>query len=145
MTSSAEIAPAATHSRKSVYLVLGSTLFAAAGQILMKFGTGYHMPAFDLHSTATWGPFALALLANYPLLLGYFVQSGTALLLILALRDGELSILFPIISLTYVWVGLLSLYFFHEQTNLWKAMGIALIVCGVGLLGRASSQPSSKA
>jgi multidrug transporter EmrE-like cation transporter len=140
MTSSTEAVLVRTHSRKSIYLVLGSTVFAAVGQILMKFGTGYHMPAFDLHATATWMPFVLALLGNYPLLLGYFVQSFNALLLILALKNGELSILFPIISLTYVWVAVASIYFFHDQANLWKSVGIALIIGGVALLGRASSR-----
>ena len=51
------------------------------------------------------------------------VQSGNALLLILALRDGELSMLYPIIALTYVWVNLLSMYFFHDQINLLKSAG----------------------
>ena len=74
-----------------------------------------------------------ALLGNYQLVLGYAAHSGNALLLILALRDGELSMLYPIIALTYVWVNLLSMYFFHEQMNVWKALGIALVIGGVAL------------
>jgi uncharacterized membrane protein len=77
---------------------------------------------------------------NYPLLLGYTAHSGNALLLILALREGELSMLYPIIALTYVWVNLLSMYFFHEHMNVWKATGILLVISGVALMGRASSR-----
>ncbi len=64
----------------------------------------------------------------------------TALLLILGLRDGQLSVLYPIISMSYVWVDLLSVYFFHDQINLWKAAGIAFVISGVGLLGWAGSR-----
>jgi multidrug transporter EmrE-like cation transporter len=131
---------AAGRSNKSIYMVLGCTVFAAAAQVLMKFGANHAMPQMSLSDYTTWMPFAMALLGNYPLLLGYCVQSGNALLLILALRDGELSMLYPIIALTYVWVNLLSMYFFHEHINVWKALGIALVIGGVALLGRASSR-----
>ena len=131
---------AVKRSNKSIYMVLGCTVFAAAAQVLMKFGANHAMPQMILTATSTWMPFALALLGNYMLLLGYCVQSGNALLLILALRDGELSMLYPIIALTYVWVNLLSMYFFREQMNIWKALGIVLVIGGVALLGRASAR-----
>ena len=38
----------------------------------------------------------------------------------LALRDGELSLLYPVIALTYVWVTVLSLVIFHEAMNPFK-------------------------
>jgi len=79
---------------------------------------------------------------NLPLLAGYCLYGINTLLLMLALRDGELSMLYPIIALTYVWVNVLSIYFFHEAMNLIKASGIALIIGGVALLGRASSSGS---
>lgn len=131
---------AAKRSNKSVYMVLGCTVFAATAQVLMKFGANNAMPPMVPTNPSTWMPFLMALLSNTPLVLGYCVQSGNALLLILALRDGELSMLYPIIALTYVWVNLLSMYFFHEHMNVWKALGIALVIGGVGLLGRASSR-----
>jgi len=46
-----------------------------------------------------------------------------AFLLILALRDGELSMLYPIIALTSVWVNILSMYFFGDHMNFWKGWG----------------------
>jgi multidrug transporter EmrE-like cation transporter len=121
-------------------MVLGCTVFAAASQVLMKFGATHPMPGFIAGDTSTWLPFLVALLGNYQLVLGYVVQSGNALLLILALREGELSMLYPIIALTYVWVNLLAMYFFHDRMNVWKAGGIALVIGGVALLGRASSR-----
>ncbi len=93
------------------------------------------MPPFEVSDPFK---FLFALLGNLPLLGGYSMSAGTAFLLILALRDGELSMLYPIIAMTYVWVNLLSMYFFHEQMNTWKGIGIILVIGGVGLLGRAA-------
>ena len=127
-------------SNKPIFMVAASTGFAAAAQIMMKFGAGHAMPKIDLAHPATLVAFALAVITNAPLFFGYSMNAGMAVLLILALKDGELSILYPIISLSYVWVNLLSMYFFHEHMNFWKAVGIALIIGGVGLLGKVSSR-----
>ncbi len=131
---------ASRRSNKSIYMVLGCTVFAATAQVLLKFGATHPMPQLQPADTSTWLPFLVALLGNYQLLLGYTAHSCNALLLILALKDGELSLLYPIIALTYVWVNLLSMYFFHEQMNAWKAGGIALVIAGVSLMGWASSR-----
>jgi len=141
MASSASVVPRqASRSNKSIYMVLGCTVFAAAAQVLLKFGANHAMPTMSLADPSTWKPFLVALLGNYQLLLGYTAHSCNALLLILALKDGELSLLYPIIALTYVWVNLLSMYFFHESMNLWKGVGIALVIAGVSLMGWASSR-----
>jgi multidrug transporter EmrE-like cation transporter len=121
-------------------MVLGCTVFAAAAQVLLKFGANHPMPQLSPADASTWLPFLIALLGNYPLLLGYTAHSCNALLLILALKDGELSLLYPIIALTYVWVNLLSMYFFHEPMNVWKGVGIALVIGGVSVMGWASSR-----
>jgi drug/metabolite transporter (DMT)-like permease len=134
----------ASSSKKSIYLVCGCTVFAAVAQVLMKFGAANEMPKLDMTNPGNWIPFILAIIANLPLFLGYCTSAGTAVLLILALRDGELSTLYPIISLSYVWVNLLSMYFFHDRMNIWKVAGIAFIIGGVGLLGRAGSKQAAE-
>ncbi|HTS30552.1 MAG TPA: EamA family transporter [Bryobacteraceae bacterium] len=110
--------------RKSVLLVFSCTVLGAAAQILMKTG----MAHFDPHLPA--------LLTNFPLIAGYFLYGVNTLMLVLALREGELSMLYPIIALTYVWVTLLSYWLLHEPPNLYKNLGIAIIVIGVAVLGR---------
>jgi multidrug transporter EmrE-like cation transporter len=60
------------------------------------------------------------------------------LLLVLALRHSELSLLYPVIAMTYVWVTILSKVVFHEAFNLWKLAGIAVIITGVAILGRGN-------
>lgn len=112
--------------RQSIALVFGCTLFGAAGQILIKTGA----------NTLT-GVSPIQMLMTPPLFLGYSLYGISTVLLVLALRDGELSILYPVISLTYVWVTILSVLIFGESMNPFKAIGILVIVLGVAILGRS--------
>lgn len=123
-----------------IYLVVVCTLFAAAAQILLKFGALHPLPPFHLSDSASVAAFLQALLGDWPLLIGYSLHACNAMLLILALRTGHLSVLYPLYALSYVWVDLLSLYYFHEHMNIWKGAGIALIIGGVAVLGKASME-----
>lgn len=80
------------------------------------------------------------LLANWSLWAGLTLYGCSTLLLILALRDGELSLLYPVISLTYVWVTIMSVLAFHESINVFKIAGITVICSGVALLGKGRSE-----
>ena len=119
---------------QSFALVFVCTLLGAAAQILMKMGSA-KMDHFEV----------MQVLTNLPLFVGYALYGINTILLMFALRDGELSKLYPIIALTYVWVTVLSVYFFHESLTFWKGAGIAVIVAGVSVLGRASNPPSPTA
>ena len=82
----------------------------------------------------------LAFLTNWPLLAGYACLGFNTGLLVLALRNGQLSVLYPIIALTYVWVAILSPMFFEDSMNAYKVAGIGFIVGGVSLIGFGSRQ-----
>ncbi|HVW11959.1 MAG TPA: hypothetical protein VHC90_25440 [Bryobacteraceae bacterium] len=123
-----------------IYLVVICTLFAAAAQILLKFGALHPLPAVHFSDSASVGAFLQALAGDWPLLAGYSLHACNAMVLILALRHGHLSVLYPLYALSYVWVDLLSLYYFHEHMNIWKGAGIALIIAGVAVLGKASTE-----
>jgi len=110
--------------RKSILLVFSCTVLGAFAQILMKIGMTH------------FSPNPVALITNYPLVAGYTLYGINTLMLVLALREGELSMLYPIIALTYVWVTLLSYLVLKEPPNLYKNLGIATIVLGVAVLGR---------
>ena len=111
--------------RQSIALVFCCTILGAAAQILMKTGA---------NGLGTTSP--VEIVTSPPLFAGYCLYGLSTVLLILALRDGELSILYPVIALTYVWVTLLSIWLFHEVINAWKTAGIVVIVLGVAVLGR---------
>ena len=80
---------AAAH-RLSIILVFFCTISGAAAQILGKIGMAHFSP--NLSAIAT----------NVPLISGYALYGLNTLLMVLALRKGELSMLYPIIALTYV-------------------------------------------
>jgi drug/metabolite transporter (DMT)-like permease len=119
-----QTASQALHDR-SVLLVFFCTLIGAAAQIFFKLGA---------NSIAR--PTPVQILSNPSLLLGYSLYAISTGLLVLALRKGQLSILYPIISLTYVWVTLLSMLIFKESLNPFKGLGLAIVVLGVAVLGR---------
>jgi drug/metabolite transporter (DMT)-like permease len=77
---------------------------------------------------------------NLPLLCGLALYGLSTVLLVLALKDGELSLLYPVIALTYVWVTVLSLVILHDKPNPYKLAGIAVIVIGVSVLGRGGKK-----
>ena len=110
--------------RRSVLLVFACTILGAAAQLLIKVG----MTHFE--------PTVRAMVTNVPLIAGYVFLGINTVMLVLALRDGELSMLYPIIACTYVWVTLASYALLHEKPNVYKNVGIATIVLGVGVLGR---------
>ena len=85
------------------------------------------------------------MLTNLALLGGLSFYGVSTLLLVLALKDAELSLLYPVIALTYVWVTVLSLFIFHDRVNPVKLIGIAIIVLGVGVLGRGPKSQARKA
>jgi drug/metabolite transporter (DMT)-like permease len=109
---------------RSVLLVFSCTVLGAIAQILIKKGMTHFVPE------------PMAIITNMQLLIGYTLYGINTLLLVLALREGELSMLYPIIALTYVWVILLSYTLLREPPNWYKNAGICAIVAGVAVLGR---------
>jgi len=123
--------------RQSIGLVFLCTLIGAIGQIFINLGakgTSSNMPWATVDG-AWHNLFAMA--TNFNLIVGYSLYALMTVLFVFALRDEELSIMYPIISLTYVWVAGLSVWFFHESMNVPKTIGILVIVAGVAVLGRS--------
>jgi drug/metabolite transporter (DMT)-like permease len=55
--------------------------------------------------------------------------------MLIAFRGGELSVLYPLIALSYVWVAILSKIFLGDMMNPFKWAGIIFIMAGVSLIG----------
>jgi len=79
-----------------------------------------------------------SLIKNYHLMGGVILQGIGTVLFIPALRGGDLSILYPLVSLSYIWVSLLSVKFLGEKMNKLKWFGILLIIVGVSFIGVGS-------
>ena len=110
----------------AIFLVIFVTLLTSLGQIFWKFGS-YHINT---------NPFSWL---NPPLLLGFFSYGLGALLLIFALKHGELSTLYPIVATSYIWVALISPLFFPDTLSFMKFLGIGIIILGVILITRGET------
>jgi multidrug transporter EmrE-like cation transporter len=126
--------PAATrHSQtRPLLMVLVCTVIGAAAQVFIKEGTA------ALGNSPSMVETAIAIFTIRLLFEGYALLGISTVLLVLALRQGELSLLFPVLTLTYVWVTILSMIIFHDSMNAFKVAGISIIIAGVAVLGRAS-------
>ena len=115
-------------------LVFCCTILGAAAQVLIKSGAG----SVGAHATIIHT--LVSILTTRVLFAGYALYGISTVLLILALRRGELSMLYPVIALTFVWVTVLSVVIFHESMNALKLTGIATIVAGVAVLGKGAKR-----
>ncbi len=115
-------------SRAAVILVLISTILNAAAQTSYKF-------ASDTFSFTVSGT-----LVNFPFLLGLTLYACSALLLILSLRHGELSTLYPIVSLSFVWTMLSSWLIIGETITILNSLGMLIIITGVSFLTYRQTQ-----
>ena len=57
---------------------------------------------------------------------------------VLGIRHGELSVLYPMVSLGYIWTLVWARLFFKEAFTSQKFLGLALILLGVFFVGLGS-------
>ena len=114
--------------RIAIYLVVLTTFFTSLGQIFFK----YAAKTFEFDF--------FALITNYYLILGFFFYGLSAIALLMGLKRGELSTLYPIIALSYVWVTIASVTLFAEALLITEILGILLIIGGVAIMGVANSE-----
>ena len=122
----------AEQKRRSILLVVASTFISAAAQVLIKIGANRIGPNPGFLTTL------LSLVLIPSLFAGYALYGVMTVILVIALRHGELSVLYPVIALSYIWVAILSVLIFHESMNGFKIAGIAMIIAGVTVLGWGS-------
>lgn len=109
-------------------IVLSCTLLTSTAQIFYKFGAA--KLSFNI----------IELITNYELLMGMVLYAVGGILIILSFRGGEVSVLYPIVATSYIWVSFLSIYFLNESMNLYKWLGVFTIVAGVALIGYGSKK-----
>lgn len=112
---------------KPILIVILCTIFTSAGQVLLKIGSKNTGSLIDI-------------LTNIYLILGVCSYAVGAILLIIALKYGDLSLVYPFVALSFVWVTLLSILFFHETVGWINWLGILVIIIGVSLIGYGSKK-----
>jgi drug/metabolite transporter (DMT)-like permease len=75
-----------------------------------------------------------ALATNWKLAIGLSLYLVSTIFFVKGISHGEISVLFPLVSLGYVWTTLWSKLFFGESMTREKLTGLALILAGCALL-----------
>jgi len=108
----------------SLVAVLVASAMGSIGTILIKKALPRHSFFRIWNSTAAWAALGL-----------YLFSVG---LYLWALRYEELSVLYPFVSTSYIWITILSVIHLHEKMNVWKWISITGIIIGVILIGVGS-------
>ena len=106
-----------------ILLVLLGTVIGAFGGYFFKLG------ADRLHFNIK------SVVKNYNLILGAVFYVLSTVPFIMALKMADLSIVYPIVSITYVWIILVSVILLKEKMNKWKYLSIIFIILGVVIIG----------
>ena len=112
----------------AVLLILFTTFFTSSAQISMKLGIN------------SINPDILGIISNHYLIQGFFLYAIAGAMAIIAFRKGQVSVLYPIFATSYVWVSLLSAYFFKEDLSVLKLLGISIIIAGISMVGFGDSR-----
>ena len=107
----------------SILLVLAASLLGSIAMALLKAGAD--------RQRRTQPP--LRWLSAVAAGIGLFLVSSV--LYVLGIKDGSLTILYPMVSTSYVWGLLWSRWFFDEPFNRNKIVGLTLVVAGVFFIG----------
>ena len=109
---------------QSLMFVAVAALFGSVGQILYKFAANY---TNDI-SSFIFNPYI------YLGGLSYFIG---LLFMVKGLRRGELTVIYPVMATSFIWVSILSPLFFNtDMMTLQKWIGIAIIMFGVTMVGK---------
>jgi undecaprenyl phosphate-alpha-L-ara4N flippase subunit ArnE len=111
----------------AVVLIVLCTLFTSSAQFFFKLGSA-RLPE---------------IITNWPIFTGITLYALGAIILIISFKGGDVTVLYPIISTSYIWVALISWKLFSENLNVYKWVGIAIIIIGISMIGLGSKQTSS--
>jgi drug/metabolite transporter (DMT)-like permease len=105
----------------TIFVVVGCTLLMAVAQVLLKQGLR--------GGTGILNPFLIA---------GFLLYGVAALLLTFSLKHGELSVLYPVIALGFIWVSAAGVLFFGEAYGSRQLLGTIVIFLGVSVIGHSA-------
>jgi drug/metabolite transporter (DMT)-like permease len=108
-------------------LVLASAFIGALGSLYFK------KAADRMESNLS------SILKNKDLITGLMIYGASTVLYVIAIKGGELSVLFPLVSTGYIWVAIFSIKYMGEKMNTLKIAGITSIIFGVILIGLGSA------
>lgn len=106
----------------SIILVLFGSFIGSFGAVFLKLGAEHMKGGL------------LRLLTNYWLAVGVVLYLLSSVFYMMGVSQGQLTVLYPMVSIGYIWAILWAKLFFKEPFTLPKIGGLVMIVFGVALL-----------
>lgn len=106
----------------SIFLILTSSFIGSFGAVFLKLGAERMKRSFA------------GVLKNYWLAIGVCLYLMSSVFFVMGVAQGELTILYPMVSLGYIWTILWARIFFKEPFTVSKIGGLVMIVGGVALI-----------
>ena len=106
----------------SMLLVVVASVIGSFGAVFLKFGS------LNLELTV------MGMLRNWRLALGIALYLLSSVFFMAGIKNGELTILYPMVSLGYIWTMIWSRIVFKEPITQFKVMGLAMIIAGIAVL-----------
>jgi uncharacterized membrane protein len=115
-----------------------TTALWAIGLVLVADIIGAFGPIFLKRASDSFSFNLIKLIKNYNLIIGLICYGFGTILFIPALKGGDLSVLYPLVAVSYALVCLYSVKMLKEKMNALKWIGITLIMIGVMFIGLGS-------
>jgi len=107
------------HNKKGILLMVVSSVFVSFGQMFWKM----------FHTEGLWA-----------LILGLVLYAAGAIVMIVAYKYGKLSVLQPMLCLSYVFAIFIAVFILNEMMTPFRLAGIIVIIIGVILIGGGDSE-----
>ncbi|MHB0913283.1 MAG: DMT family transporter [Armatimonadota bacterium] len=117
-----------------VIMLLVNVVLGSIGQLLLKYGSSRLSPVAGQGIGASLVGSFKGIFTPY-IFLGFCIYGVSSIIWIRILRQVNLSFAYPMVSLSYVLVVLLSALIFREKVPWPTAVGLGLICMGVSLIG----------
>ncbi len=107
---------------KGMLLIAVCTLLTTIAQLSFKLGA----PSVSLSLFSLFNPY---------IILGFAAYGLASILFVVALKFGDLSLLYPVWSLSFVWITLSSIFILNEIVTGFNWIGIGFVIAGISLIG----------
>ena len=118
---------------RGIWLIVLAVLIGSVGQIVMKIG----MRSYGKLTVIDVWRQLVPVLTTPQVALGFLCHAVSAILWVVVLSNVDVSMAYPMVSLGYVMVVIVSWLFLGESVGLLRTGGLLLIIGGVVLISRS--------
>lgn len=111
-----------SNKKKALLFVIFATILISFGQLFWKIGV----------SKIILGNFYQIILSalNFYFITGTFLYGIASIFVIFALKNGNLSLVHPLLTLSQIWTMFLAYYFLSESIGTTKIFAVSFIIIG---------------